>query len=71
MKQYCIMQISILEKIVAVAVGLYVLAAMMPSALTTLVGANLTGVDAGLVTILQIVVPLLGTIAIALAFFRE
>lgn len=62
---------SILEKIVAVAVGLYVLAAMMPSALTTLAGANLTGVDAGLVTILQVVVPLLGTIAIALAFFRE
>lgn len=62
---------SILEKIVAVAVGLYVLAAMMPSALTTLAGANLTGVDEGLVTILQVVVPLLGTIAIALAFFRE
>lgn len=65
------MQMSILEKIVAVAVGLYVLAAMMPSALTTLAGANLTGVDEGLVTILQVVVPLLGTIAIALAFFRE
>jgi len=62
---------SILEKIVAVAVGLYVLAAMMPSALTTLAGANLTGVDEGLITILQVVVPLLGTIAIALAFFRE
>ena len=65
------MQMSILEKIVAVAVGLCVLAAMMPSALTTLAGANLTGVDEGLVTILQVVVPLLGTIAIALAFFRE
>lgn len=65
------MQMYILEKIVAVAVGLYVLAAMMPSALTTLAGANLTGVDAGLVTILQVVVPLLGTIAIALVFFRE
>jgi len=65
------MQMSILEKIVAVAVGLYVLAAMMPSALTTLAGANLTGVDEGLITILQVVVPLLGTIAIALAFFRE
>jgi len=65
------MQISILEKIVAVAVSLYVLAAMMPSALTTLAGANLTGVDPGLVTILQVVVPLLGTIAIALVFFRE
>lgn len=65
------MQMSILEKIVAVAVGLYVLAAMMPSALTTLAGANLTGVDPGLVTILQVVVPLLGTIAIALVFFRE
>lgn len=65
------MQMSILEKIVAVAVSLYVLAAMMPSALTTLAGANLTGVDPGLVTILQVVVPLLGTIAIALVFFRE
>lgn len=71
MKQYYTMQMYILEKIVAVAVGLYVLAAMMPSALTTLAGANLTGVDAGLVTILQVVVPLLGTIAIALVFFRE
>jgi hypothetical protein len=65
------MQMGILEKIVAVAVGLYVLAAMMPSALTTLAGANLSGVDDGLVTILQVVVPLLGTIAIALVFFKD
>lgn len=65
------MQMTILEKVIAVAIGLYVVAAMMPSALTTLAGANLTGVDTGVVTILQVVLPLLGTIAIALVFFRE
>lgn len=65
------MNLSILEKVIAVAIGLYVVAAMMPSALTTLAGANLTGVDEGVVTILQVVLPLLGTIAIALVFFRE
>lgn len=65
------MQLGILEKIIAVAIGLYVVAAMMPSALVSLAGANLTGVDEGVVSILQIVLPLLGTIAIAVAFFRD
>lgn len=53
------------------AIGLYVVSAMMPSALVALAGANLTGVDDGVVSILQVVLPLLGTIAIALVFFRE
>jgi hypothetical protein len=65
------MQLGILEKVIAVAIGLYVVAAMMPAALTSLAGANLTGVDPGVVSILQVVLPLLGTIAIAIAFFRE
>lgn len=65
------MNMGILEKIIAVAIGLYVVSAMMPSALVALAGANLTGVDDGVVSILQVVLPLLGTIAIALVFFRE
>jgi hypothetical protein len=62
---------GILEKVIAVAIGLYVVAAMMPAALVSLAGANVSGVDAGVVSILQVVLPLLGTIAIAIAFFRE
>lgn len=65
------MSLGILEKIIAVAIGLYVVSAMMPSALVALAGANLSGVDDGVVSILQVVLPLLGTIAIALVFFRE
>lgn len=66
-----LMQMGILEKVIAVAIGLYVVAAMMPAALVSLAGANVSGVDAGVVSILQVVLPLLGTIAIAIAFFRE
>ena len=65
------MQTNIIEKIIAIAIGLYVVSAVMPSALVSLAGANLTGVDSGVVTILQVLLPLLGTIAIAFVFFRD
>ena len=65
------MQTSIIEKIIAIAIGLYVVSAIMPSALVALAGANLTDVDDGVVTILQVLLPLLGVIAIAFVFFRD
>lgn len=65
------MDTSVLEKILAVAVGLYLVSAIMPTALVSLAGANLSGVDPAVVTILQILLPILATIGIALAFFRQ
>ena len=65
------MDTSIIAKVLGVAIGLYVISAVMPDALVSLAGANLTGVPDGVVTMLQIVIPLLGTIAIAFVFFRD
>jgi H+/gluconate symporter-like permease len=62
---------AILGKIVAIAIGLFVTALLVPPALVTLAGANVTGVDPNVVLLLQVLLPILGTIAIALIFLRE
>ena len=62
---------DVLGKIVAVAVGLYLAAYLLPGALVAMANATFDGVDPSVVTLLQIVMPLLATIAIALAFFRD
>lgn len=64
-------QMALIEKIVGIAIGMYVVAAIMPSALVSLAGANLSGVDPAVVTILQVLLPILATIGIALVFFRD
>lgn len=63
---------SILTKIIGVAMGLYLVAFMIPPALVQLSNDTaLTGVDATLITFVQLVLPLLGTIGIAKMFFDE
>jgi hypothetical protein len=62
---------DILGKIVAVAVGMYLAAYLLPGALVAMANASFEGVNESVVTLMQIVLPLLGTIAIALAFFRD
>ena len=60
-----------MTKIIAIAVALLLVAVLVPVALTTLAGANVTGVDPVVVTVLTILVPILGMIGIALYFIPK
>ena len=62
---------STAQKIIGIAISLYLLAAMLPSALVNLAGANLTGVDPSVQLLLQILVPTIALIAIVMLFFRD
>lgn len=61
---------SLMQKIVAIAVGLLLVAILFPIALTTLADMNTTGVDPVVVTVLTVLLPILGVIAIALYFLK-
>lgn len=65
------MESALLGKVVAVSIGLFVAAIILPTALVSIAGANTSGVDPSVVTILQVLLPVLATIAIAMAFLRE
>lgn len=58
-------------KVIGIGIALFVTAIVLPLGLTTLAGANLTGVDANVVTILQVLLPVLAVIGIALYFMRH
>lgn len=58
----------LLVKIIGVAIGLFVASALMPDALVAIAGANLSGVNTSVVTIFQVLLPILATIGIALLF---
>lgn len=58
-------------KIVGIAIGLFVASVIVPSALVSMANATLTGVDASVVTIFQVLLPILAVIAIAMMFLRE
>lgn len=60
---------GMLKNIVAIAMGLYLVAYLFPPAMEQLAGANFTGVDPSVVTICQIVLPLLAAVGIAFMFF--
>jgi len=59
---------EILNKIIAVSVGLLVLALIFPIALNTLANATMTNVDPTVVTVVTILVPVLAAIGLALYF---
>lgn len=59
---------SLMGKIIAVAVGLLLVAVLVPVGLTTLAGANVSGVDPTVVVVLTILLPILAIISIALYF---
>jgi drug/metabolite transporter (DMT)-like permease len=59
---------EILNKIIAVSVGLLVLALIFPIALNTLANATMTNVDPTVVTVVTILVPILAAIGLALYF---
>lgn len=62
---------QLLNKIIAVSVGLLVLALIFPIALETLANATMTGVDATVVTVVTILVPILAAIGMALYFLPK
>lgn len=62
---------ELVGKIVAIAIGLYVAALLVPMALVQIAGANVTGVDPAIVTILQVLMPTLAVIGIALWFLKD
>ncbi len=59
---------ELLNKIIAVSVGLLVLALIFPIALNTLANATMTNVDPTVVTVVTILVPILAAIGMALFF---
>jgi len=59
---------EILNKVIAVSVGLLVLALIFPIALNTLANATMTNVDSTVVTVVTILVPILAAIGMALYF---
>ncbi len=65
------METAILGKVVAISIGLFVAAIILPTALVTMAGANLTGVDPAVVTILQVLLPVLAVIAVAMYFLHD
>jgi hypothetical protein len=65
------MDTGILGKVVAVSIGLFVAAIILPTALTTMAGANVSGVDPSVVIILQVLLPVLAVIAVAMYFLHD
>lgn len=57
-------------KIVGVAIGLFVAAVIMPAALVAIADANLTNVDPAIVTIFQVLLPIIAVIGIIMLFLK-
>ncbi len=57
-----------LNSIVDISVGIFVVATLTVPAIVLLAGADLTDVDPTVVTVLTVVLPVLGVLALALLF---
>jgi len=62
---------ALLDKVVAISVGLLVAAILMPVALVTMANATFTGVDNTVVIVMTILLPVLAAIGIALYFLKS
>lgn len=58
-------------KIVGIAIGLFVAAVIMPAALVAIANATLTGVDAAVVTIFQVLLPIIAIIGLVMLFLKS
>lgn len=65
------MESGLMYKIIGIAVGLLLVAVLVPVALQTLATANVTDVDPTVVTVLQVVLPILAIIAVAIYFIPK
>lgn len=59
------------RNIILSAVGFLLVAILTPIAMAELVGANTTGWEAAVVTVFQVVLPIVYIIGIAYAFIRD
>lgn len=59
---------GLLNKVVAIAIALFIVAVLLPPALNSLANATMTNVDPAVVTVLQVLLPILAVIGIALYF---
>ncbi len=62
---------NILEDIVLIVVGLFIAAILLPPALTSLATASTTGWNPAVVTIVEVLLPILAVIGIALYFMPK
>jgi len=59
---------GVMNKIIVVAMGLLIIAVLVPVALDLLANATLTNVDSTVKTVLQVLLPILAIIGLALLF---
>lgn len=62
---------ELVNKIVAVSIGIFVAAIMLPVALVTLANTSWYTVDPAVVTMVTILLPILGVVAIVMYFLRD
>ena len=62
---------QMVDRIVGIAVGLIVVASIVPVALVTLANATFYTVDPAVVTIVTVLLPILAVISIAIYFLRD
>jgi hypothetical protein len=57
-----------LEQVIGISIGLYIVGAIMPGALTSIATATLTSVDASVKTMFTVLLPIISVVAIVLLF---
>lgn len=60
-----------LEKIILLAVGLFVLAFILPPALTAIATTALTSVNSAVVTLFQVLIPIIAVVGVILLIYYE
>lgn len=65
------METNLMYRIIGIAVGLLLVAVLIPVALQTLATANVTDVDPTVIVVLQVVLPILAILAIAIYFIPK
>lgn len=59
------------KKVIGISMGLLLAGVMLPIALTNIAGGTYTNVDASVKTIVTIVLPIMGVVGIAYAFYMS
>jgi hypothetical protein len=62
---------SMIEKVILLAIGLFVLAFILPPALTAIATSALTSVNAAVITLFQVLVPIIAVVAVVLLVYTE
>jgi len=60
-----------IARVITIVIALFVAGVLLPTALTQLATGNYTGVNSAVKTVAQVLLPILGVIAIALLFIKK